>query len=689
MRFPPAQIGVGCAVVLLACAMVAQASGQAVDRLVADLRGNDPAARRKALEALVEMGPAAAPAVPALINVLQDADEINRDYAVTTLSKIGAAAEPAIPALRRMAQGDLSEDLRQLAKNAIGEISAAVPAGEAPPPPAAPDAPPMAPAAHDRLSKDAYVGVYRGEKLSVTLESPEPGQYSGVILLDGQKYPFQGEFIADLVIGTFQSEGNPFGCTFTLNKDGTLKFETGTSEYALRREQPKLAPVQGGGANPLDRPAATAAPANPFEKPARKPQAGAAPVSTPAAAPVGFRVAAETSTGRALIARLPNTRSAKAAVLAAERAVTPTFDAKPQLLAAVGDQNDRRAVATFAASVKGAPVEGTIVAGVGDAGNASVSVIYDRKGATNRERSLLAAGLPAPMPEIRWESATLSDGSATVRIPSDWRLVSGQRAMCTLQGAEGQEINLGIAISAVTPDLGEYRRRMAEQMGIPPQDQIIGNPNDPVQAYVDIVSQMSRIAAKHGMPPTRVVTVVGSRAIANRNNWPSAFVDCVMELEVAGAVQRHRAIAMVICSPAAGGQWMLHLSQMRAPVAVFDRDLPTMIEIWGGWGVSPEETKRRLDEAAASMRATTEILRRAREERAAHEAARKHAQQEQDRPDPNADFDETIRGWRTVEDTLTGERKQVPLGDVDDIVQTLNEREGWGRYKGIPLRNEW
>lgn len=51
------------------------------------------------------------------------------------------------------------------------------------------------------------------------------------------------------------------------------------------------------------------------------------------------------------------------------------------------------------------------------------------------------------------------------------------------------------------------------------------------------------------------------------------------------------------------------------------------------------------------------------------------------------DFDETIRGIRTVEDTQTGEKTSVNLGDVHQIVDNLNEHDP-GRYKEIPLRDE-
>jgi len=53
----------------------------------------------------------------------------------------------------------------------------------------------------------------------------------------------------------------------------------------------------------------------------------------------------------------------------------------------------------------------------------------------------------------------------------------------------------------------------------------------------------------------------------------------------------------------------------------------------------------------------------------------------------SADFDEVIRGYRNVEDTATGERTSVDLGNVDSIVDKLNEGDP-GRYKQIPLRDD-
>ncbi len=45
------------------------------------------------------------------------------------------------------------------------------------------------------------------------------------------------------------------------------------------------------------------------------------------------------------------------------------------------------------------------------------------------------------------------------------------------------------------------------------------------------------------------------------------------------------------------------------------------------------------------------------------------------------------RGTRVVEDTRTGTRSDVNLGYSGEIVRRLNQREGYERYREIPLRD--
>lgn len=147
---------VGCFGIMLGASIYAQRAGNSDKaaeraRVLLDPRATVDA-KGKACQQLMDLGPAAVSAVPALVQQLNDRNEILRDYAVTTLSKIGSGAAAALPALQQVAQGDASNEIRQLAADAIKKIKAAAgapPAGPGPldaggtvPPPRAPSGPP-------------------------------------------------------------------------------------------------------------------------------------------------------------------------------------------------------------------------------------------------------------------------------------------------------------------------------------------------------------------------------------------------------------------------------------------------------------------------------------------------------------------------------------------------------------------
>jgi hypothetical protein len=121
---------------------------------------------------------------------------------------------------------------------------------------------------------------------------------------------------------------------------------------------------------------------------------------------------------------------------------------------------------------------------------------------------------------------------------------------------------------------------------------------------------------------------------------------------------------------------LARVGPLRLAARFFVGDLTTMIEIWGSWKVDAAVLRARMEKAMETMRETHEIWRRSTE----------YAQRVHDRA--FADFDEVIRGYRTVEDTATGERRDTDLGWVDRVVDKLNEKAGYERYKQIPLRDQ-
>jgi hypothetical protein len=156
--------------------------------------------------------------------------------------------------------------------------------------------------------------------------------------------------------------------------------------------------------------------------------------------------------------------------------------------------------------------------------------------------------------------------------------------------------------------------------------------------------------------------------------------------------------------PPAAGAWNDYIYyQASAPTRTFERDLPAMLAEAFSMSENADAVmaKSRREIAAANALADSQRAANARivdarmtASRAAGAATdariRSTENIERDaeiRQRSAADFDEVIRGERTVEDTQTGERTRVDLGDVHDIVDHLNEADP-GRYKEVPLRDE-
>jgi len=95
--------------------------GQAVSYWVQALQDHDTRARKKAVEALGNVGAADPAAIPALIGALKDNDAGVRAAATLALLKIGPAAQDATDALTE-AQKDKDQKVRDLAAKALQRI---------------------------------------------------------------------------------------------------------------------------------------------------------------------------------------------------------------------------------------------------------------------------------------------------------------------------------------------------------------------------------------------------------------------------------------------------------------------------------------------------------------------------------------------------------------------------------------
>jgi hypothetical protein len=157
-----------------------------------------------------------------------------------------------------------------------------------------------------------------------------------------------------------------------------------------------------------------------------------------------------------------------------------------------------------------------------------------------------------------------------------------------------------------------------------------------------------------------------------------------------GQEKHHHVLAQVEVDPIGNNEsFMFGLAGASAPDAIFNRDLPTMLAIMGSLkenaAVIAAQTRQQIDAQnqrfAAQQRAQKEV-------QAAYDDYNKsQARNSIIRSRSVDDFDEVLRGYRTVEDTSTGYKHTVDLGNVDHVVDSLNQYQP-GRYKQIPLRDE-
>jgi hypothetical protein len=154
----------------------------------------------------------------------------------------------------------------------------------------------------------------------------------------------------------------------------------------------------------------------------------------------------------------------------------------------------------------------------------------------------------------------------------------------------------------------------------------------------------------------------------------AAYIDFEWEKPAVAPGRTYRSLALVVTMPSYG-QWTYYTSMVSAPTEQFAARLPTLMRIWGSYQISGQLVRERLERARTSIQEIDAIIdqtyaaRQASEDRIA------------------ANWTAVIRDQTRVEDTRVGERYEVPLSAVDDLVRLLNDASGYARYRHIPLRD--
>lgn len=376
-------------------------------------------------------------------------------------------------------------------------------------------------------------------------------------------------------------------------------------------------------------------------------------------------------TGGHLVATRPGTGSATALLAQAFKEVAGFFQGKPAAVCGFLDASDQRAEAVFRATLGGRPVSGIAYAIVGG-GTGTAGFVFDSPQTVRQSLPRLAqlagggAGA-ASAPALTWRETPFPDGSGSMRIPDGWVITFAHKGMAAAEGPHGA-IERGVWTQAYT------RAAMAQYMSsFPgmPAPTLVADPTDPLTVLQAQNAHVNAFGQQRGMPPRNILRVIEAVPAPPVPGYAQgAYID--FEYETRGA--RFRAIQyLLVGNVNMDGSWLLYTTYVASRAESFAQNLPVLLEIWGSARTSQRVIHERLDNAMRSLREAGEIFRQTTDNRT-------RAQQRM-----HDKWTEVFRGTRIVEDTLTGDRQSVDVAYSKDIVRRLNEIEGPGRYREIPL----
>ena len=465
-----------------------------------------------------------------------------------------------------------------------------------------------------------------------------------------------------------------FQFTAKLRDQSNLDFSLEGIRYLLTRAgQPTPAPPP---------PMNTSAPTGPSEW---APSRAAPPRNS---LPAGFRSLRHPGgSGELLLKKERSDAGAEALLRLTLTQLHAYFGERPRLLQAFGDKRDTELQAIFAANQAGRPVQGLAL--VAASGNQAATVLaFDDMGCF---RTTLPGMLRAVQPELPHapvvsppreqplQTTMLPDGSGSIGLPPGWMLTTGIKGMTDAVGPDGSMVSLGTHGQVYTPEGLAESQRLWSSTGLPGPDISAHIPivayTDPVTAFPRHFEEMQRIAARDlgsQVHPQHVVRVIEHVPYP----WPggqAAIMDVEWVMEKHPPV-RYRSIVLFGMQPSPAGLWTAYVSMVSSPADRFAQNIPTLLRIWESWHVSSQVHIERITKAVEDMGEVGRIIEQV------------HMQRETSQAAIHADWTEVIRGTTQVADPVLGELHDVPLYDVDRIVEGLNQAAGYERYRQVPLR---
>lgn len=425
------------------------------------------------------------------------------------------------------------------------------------------------------------------------------------------------------------------------------------------------------------------------------------------AGPPDYRTVNSTRYGMSVVTERHDARTLRAALQLTQADITRHFGAPPSVFSAFADSKDPRSGgATFRVVSHGAESRGLVTCLVADSGT-RVAVTWIRSDAPAGEWAHLlkppaSSSAPAPAttePEIAHgplRTHVFADGTGSIGLAEGWS-TDAQTATraAVLKGPGDAAIAMGVTFTVATP-----------RSTLPRTPATLVAPfTTPLEVFRTVVPQLSQQSVRQGGPSREIdnLTLVAEQK-ANLPGGKMSVVQFGLTEKAPGGASKHfQSMAWVEVDPVGPGSFMVFVTQIRAPDATFEKTKPLMFQMIRSLKTNDALVQQKSNQQLAAQKQWFAGQQKAMQaQQAANDAHNKQYWENQkareasnqafedsqrDKARHNDDFDEYIRGFRTVEDTQTGIKTSVDLGNVDKIVDDLNERDP-GRYRQIPLRDE-
>ena len=381
-------------------------------------------------------------------------------------------------------------------------------------------------------------------------------------------------------------------------------------------------------------------------------------------------------TGGHLVATRQGSGSATALLAQAFTEVAGFFDGRPQAVGGVRDAEDQRAEVVFRAALRGSPVGGIAYAVV-DGGTGTTGFVFDSPQTIRESLPRLmrlgggGAGA-APAPALNWRDTPFPDGSGWMKLPEGWVITFSKEGMASAKGPHGM-IERAVWMHVKTrAGAAQWSALVEAATGRPaPWRGPVADPTDPVAVLQELNAYYNALGQRTGNPPANILRIIEVAPVTPAPGYrQAAYIDYEVEI---GGVRCRILKFLMLSNVSTDGLWIPYFTYVGSSSESFSQNLPILLEIWRSARTAQHVINEKLDEAVRSMKEIGEIYRQTAQNR------------ERSQQRIHDKWTEVIQGTRIVEDTLTGERRDVDLGHSKEIVRRLNQGEGTDRYREIPL----